>query len=297
MAIFDRFHKKESSSINEHELNTFSDIQPIGSKRYLNEELKFRKGDPEEVSISEVSEDSISDQETSKNLTTQRGLSSRHIQLIALGGGIGTGLFVGSGAALAKCGPAPLLISYIIISVFGWFVMNELGEMVTFIPSTGKSTMYALCERYTGNKSLSFAAGLNLFYAQILLAPAEISAAAFVIRYWTDLNVAIWISIYWVSIVALNFLAVKFFGEVEFWIASIKVLCITGLIIVGIVIFFGGAPASHGVLGFHYWKDPGAFALHLDPHHVNTSRFLDVITSIVKSSFAFVLAPELITSY
>ncbi|OWB73573.1 hypothetical protein B5S31_g3322 [[Candida] boidinii] len=308
MAIFDKFHKKESSSNNEHELNTFSDIQPIGSTRYSNEELKFRKGVPEEFAVNEISEGSIREEAGSSNgsseikseefeeHTTQRGLSSRHIQLIALGGGIGTGLFVGSGAALAKCGPAPLLISYLVISIFVWFVMNELGEMVTFIPSAGKSTMYALCERYTGNKSLSFAAGLNLFYAQILLAPAEISAAAFVIRYWTDLNVAIWISIYWVSIVGLNFLAVKFFGEVEFWIASIKVLCIIGLIIVGIVIFFGGAPASHGVLGFHYWKDPGAFALHLDPHHVNTSRFLDVITAIVKSAFAFILSPELITS-
>ncbi|GME92029.1 hypothetical protein B5S28_g4179 [[Candida] boidinii] len=226
--------------------------------------------------------------------TTQRGLKARHIQLIALGGGIGTGLFVGSGIALKTCGPAPLLISYLIISFFVWCIMNELGEMVTYLPTEGRSTMYALCERYTGNRSFCFAAGLNLVYAQMLLVPAEISAAAFVVEYWTDLNVAIFISIFCVSTIGLNFLAVNYFGEVEFWIASIKILCILGLIIVGIVIFFGGAPASNGVLGFHYWNKPGAF----NDNYVegDTGRFLAVITALIKSAFAFILTPELITS-
>ncbi|OWB57035.1 hypothetical protein B5S28_g2958 [[Candida] boidinii] len=252
------------------------------------------KGGINDVNVEEIGSIEVTDS-GEEEYTVQRGLKSRHIQLIALGGAIGTGLFVGSGAALASAGPAGILTAYLIISFFVWTIMNQLGEMITYIPQAGKSTMYALCERYTGSKSLAFAAGLNLFYAQALIAPAEITAAAFVIQYWSDLNVAIWISIFWVSIVGLNFLAVKFFGEVEFWIASIKILCIIGLIIVGIVIFFGGAPDSHGVLGFHYWKHPGAFALHLDSSHVNTARFLDVITGIIKSAFAFILSPELVT--
>lgn len=223
----------------------------------------------------------------------KRGLNSRHVQFISLAGAIGTGLFVGSGAALSQCGPAGLLVGYLVMSFFVWAIMNQLAEMVTYLPIPGKSTPYALCERYTGNKSLAFAAGLNLFYAQALLAPAEISAAAFVIEYWTDLNVAIWISIFWVTIVALNFCAVQVFGEVEFWIASIKIITLTGLIILGIVIFFGGAPASHGVLGFHYWKHPGAFVEHLVSG--NTGKFLACWTSIIKSAFSFILSPELIT--
>lgn len=223
----------------------------------------------------------------------KRGLSSRHVQFISLAGAIGTGLFVGSGAALSVAGPAGLLVGYLVLCFFVWSIMNQLAEMVTYLPIPGKSTPYALCERYTGNKSLAFAAGLNLFYAQALLTPAEISAAAFVIQYWTDLNVAIWISIFWVSIVSLNFCAVKVFGEIEFWIASIKLVTIIGLIIVGIVIFFGGAPASHGVLGFHYWKDPGAFVEHLTGG--NTGKFLACWSSIIKSAFAFILSPELIT--
>lgn len=223
----------------------------------------------------------------------KRGLSSRHVQFISLAGAIGTGLFVGSGAALSVAGPAGLLVGYLVLCFFVWSIMNQLSEMVTYLPIPGKSTPYALCERYTGNKSLAFTTGLNLFYAQALLAPAEISAAAFVIQYWTDLNVAIWISIFWGTIVALNFCAVKVFGEIEFWIASIKIITLTGLIIVGIVIFFGGAPASHGVLGFHYWKHPGAFVEHLVGG--NTGKFLACWTSIIKSAFAFILSPELIT--
>lgn len=223
----------------------------------------------------------------------KRGLNSRHVQFISLAGAIGTGLFVGSGAALSMAGPAGLLVGYLILCFFVWSIMNQLAEMVTYLPIPGKSTPYALCERYTGNKSLAFAAGLNLFYAQALLTPAEISAAAFVIQYWTDLNVAIWISIFWVTIVGLNFCAVKVFGEIEFWIASIKILTLTGLIIVGIVIFFGGAPDSHGVLGFHYWKHPGAFVEHLVAG--NTGKFLACWSSVIKSAFAFILSPELIT--
>ena len=223
----------------------------------------------------------------------KRGLNSRHVQFISLAGAIGTGLFVGSGAALSVAGPAGLLVGYLVLCFFVWSIMNQLAEMVTYLPIPGKSTPYALCERYTGNKSLAFAAGLNLFYAQALLTPAEISAAAFVIEYWTDLNVAIWISIFWATIVALNFCAVKVFGEIEFWIASIKILTLTGLIIVGIVIFFGGAPDSHGVLGFHYWKHPGAFVEHLTGG--NTGKFLACWSSIIKSAFAFILSPELIT--
>ncbi|GME74785.1 unnamed protein product [Ambrosiozyma monospora] len=226
---------------------------------------------------------------------TKQGLKSRHVQIIALAGAIGTGLFVGSGAGLSSCGPAGLLTGYAILCIFVWFIMNLLSEMVTFIPLSGQVTVNALCERYTGNKSMGFTAGINLYYAQAFLVPSEISAAAFVIQYWNDkINVAAWIAIFWISLVALNFLAVQFFGEVEFWIGSIKVITITGLIILGIVLFFGGGPNQHGVLGFHYWKDPGAFAEHLASSHTNTARFLDVWTSLIKAGFAFIMGPELI---
>ncbi|TID29270.1 hypothetical protein CANINC_002066 [Pichia inconspicua] len=222
------------------------------------------------------------------------GLKSRHVQIIALAGAIGTGLFIGSGGALALGGPAPLLIGYIILSVVVWLVMNQIAEMVTYIPISGQTTLFALAARYTGNSSFAFAAGMNLYYAQAIIAPTEITAAALVIQYWTPINPGAWITIFWVLMVGINLCAVKYFGEIEFWVGLIKILCITGLIIVGIVIFFGGAPKSDGVLGFHYWKDPGAFVEHLTGGA--TGRFCAVWSSIIKSGFAFILAPELITA-
>lgn len=228
------------------------------------------------------------------NTSMKKGLKSRHIQIIALAGAIGTGLFVGSGSALATCGPAGLLVGYLILSIMVWFVMNQIAEMVTFIPIPGQTTIYALAQRYTGNPSLAFTAGMNLYYAQALIAPSEITAAAFVIEYWTPINPGAWITIFWVTMVAVNCCAVKYFGEIEFWIGLIKIFTITGLIIVGIVIFFGGAPNSHGVLGFHYWKHPGAFTEHLTGG--NTGKFSACWTSVIKSGFAFILSPELITA-
>ena len=248
-----------------------------------------------EINVNDISEnnDDLSIEKHDGTLMKQ-GLKSRHVQIIALAGAIGTGLFVGSGAALAACGPAGLLVGYLILSVIVWLVMNQIAEMVTYIPVPGQTTVYALCQRYTGNPSLAFACGINLYYAQALLVPAEITAAAFVIQYWTPINPGAWIAIFWVTSFAINFCAVKFFGEVEFWIGLIKIITIIGLIILGVVIFFGGAPNSHGVLGFHYWKHPGAFVEHLA--HGNTGKFLACWTSVIKSAFAFILSPELITA-
>lgn len=226
--------------------------------------------------------------------TVQRGLKSRHIQLLALGAAIGTGLFVGSGAVLSITGPAPLFISYIVMSFFVWLLMNQMGEMVCYLPLAGECTIYALARRY-GSKSMSFAAGWNMYYAQVIIVPTEITAAAFVIQYWNDrINVAAWISIFMACSAILGCLPVKYFGESEFAICSLKIICLSGLIILGVVLFFGGGPAQHGVLGFHYWKHGGAFAEHLVPG--NTGKFLACWTAIIRSGFSFVLTPELLAS-
>ncbi|CAR23947.1 KLTH0F04048p [Lachancea thermotolerans CBS 6340] len=222
-----------------------------------------------------------------------RKLKSRHIQLIALGGAIGTGLFIGSGGALSVCGPAPLLISYMIMSFFVWCIMNFLTEMVCMMPISGETSMFAMTGTYL-NKPLSFMCGINLFYAMSMIAPSEITATAILIQYWTDANSAIFISIFIVVTVSLTMLPVHFFGESEFWVSIIKLFCITGLVILGIVIFFGGAPNQDKVLGFHYWKHPGAFNPHLVPG--NTGKFLACWTAIIKSGFSYVLVPEVVVS-
>ncbi|CAK7896042.1 probable lysine/arginine permease Can2p [[Candida] anglica] len=223
--------------------------------------------------------------------TLERGLKSRHVQLIALGGCIGTGLFVGTGSALSTCGPAPLLISYMIMTTIIFFVMNMLGEMTTFLPLPGNGPQ-AFVSNYF-DPSLGFATGWNYWYTFAILIAAEVTAAAIVIEYWiTSVNLAVWITILLAIVVVMNFSGVKYFGEAEFWFASLKLIGITGLIIVGIVIFFGGAP-THDRLGFRYWKTPGAFHDHLVAG--NTGRFLGVWTALVKSGFAFICSPELVS--
>jgi amino acid transporter len=220
-----------------------------------------------------------------------QGLKSRHVQLIAIGGTIGTGLFIGSGATLSKVGPAPLFMGYLILASVIYNVMNQIGEMVCYLPAKGGAVSDLV--RFYVDESLSFATGWIYYYTFVILVCTEITVTAIIIEYWTDkVPIAVWIIIFIALLVTLNFLAVKFYGETEFWFALMKVLCIIGLIILGVVIFFGGGPNQDGVLGFHYWKDPGSFVVHLA--HGSTGRFLDVWTAIIKSGFAFIVGPELV---
>lgn len=222
----------------------------------------------------------------------QKGLKNRHVQLIALGGAIGTGLFVGSGFALSQVGPAALFLSYIILSGVVWFVMNMLAEMAAFLPVPGAGAQQFVNDYLSD--SFGFAIGYNYWYGFSILVAAEIVAAALVIQYWTEkVHIAVWITIFLVCILALNLFPVKFYGEAEFIFASIKLLAITGLIILGIVLFFGGGP-NHDRLGFRYWKDGNAFKQHLV--RGATGRFLSVWTAIIKAGYSFIMSPELIVA-
>ena len=242
-----------------------------------------------------VVEKSESISEPAKHPTLKKGLQSRHVQLIALGGAIGTGLFVGTSSSLATCGPGGLLISYIVISTVIFPIMNAFGEMVSFMPgldgaeSAGSSAH--LVYKYV-DKSLGFATSWNYYYCYVMLVAAECTAASGVVTYWTNvIPQAALITIFLAIIVGLNFTPVQFYGESEFWLAITKILCILGLIILSFILFWGGGP-THDRLGFRYWKDPGVFAHHLAEGCLG--GFLDIYTGIIKGSFAFILGPELV---
>ncbi|KAM0264135.1 hypothetical protein ACHAQJ_000880 [Trichoderma viride] len=220
-----------------------------------------------------------------------RGLKSRHLQFLALGGAIGTGLFVGSGSILADTGPAPLFMAYISMSMVVYVVMNVLAEMTVYLPFRGVTIPYYV-GRYV-DPSLGFAAGWNYWYAYTMLVAAEASAAAIVIEYWTSsVNVAVWIAIILLVLLALNLFAAAIFGEAEFIFASIKLIALFVLCIIGIVLFFGGGPDQHHVLGFHYWNDPGAFVEYNAKG--STGKFLGYWHAFVKAGFAFITSPELV---
>lgn len=171
-----------------------------------------------------------------------------------------------------------------------WNVMNILAEIVTYLPMKGITIPYFV-QRFV-DPSLAFADGWNYWYAYAMLIAAETSAASIVIDYWKPpVSIGVWIAVVLVVILFLNIVAVSFFGEAEFWFASIKLITILGLIILGIVLFFGGGP-KHSPLYFNFWNDPGAFHEYLVPGP--TGRFLGYWHAFIAAGFAFITSPELI---
>lgn len=182
------------------------------------------------------------------NQSTKRGLKSLHAQMIALGGTIGTGLFVG-GATLARGGPALILICYIILTALVFFVATAVTEVAAHLPLPG-GTMSYFGFRYVSS-NLGFATGWLYWYSLGILVPYEITAAGLVIEYWNPpVPIAVWITFFIVVIVGLNFFPVSVYGETEFWFASTKVIMMIGLLIISFVLFWGGGPI-HQRLRFH----------------------------------------------
>lgn len=182
-------------------------------------------------------------------------------------------------------------MAYLSMMFVVWIIMNDLAEMVVYLPMKGITVPYFV-GRFV-DPSLAFADGWNYWYAYAMLIGAETSAAGIVLDYWnSSVSIAVWITMVLVIILLLNVIAVSFFGEAEFWFASIKLITICGLIILGIVLFFGGGPEQHGILGFHNWKHPGAFV----PYMVdgNTGKFLGYWHAFISAGFAFITSPELI---
>jgi yeast amino acid transporter len=224
---------------------------------------------------------------------TQRGLKSRHAQMIALGGTIGTGLFVGSGQTLARGGPAFILVSYIVMTLSVYCIVTAITEVASFLPVHG-GTMSYYGYRYV-SRSMGFAMGYLYWYALGILVPYEITAAGLVIQYWDpdgSINIAIWMSIMIVVIVGLNFMPVRVYGETEFWFAGTKVILLVGLLFLGFILFWGGGPQQDGILGFAYWRDPGAANTYI--LEGSTGYFISFWQTMILSVFPFVFAPELL---
>lgn len=184
----------------------------------------------------------------------KHALLPRHMAMISIGGVIGTGLFLGTASSLHHAGPLGLWLGYLVMGSVCYAMMMCLGEMISYLPVPGGHIK--LSERFVG-KPLSFAMGWNYWYNWVIVLPAELSAAAVLMSYWSDANPAIWISVFLVVVVVINLLGTRAYGEAEFWFASIKIITIVGLIILSICIDLG--VGKQGRLGFRYWKNPGPF--------------------------------------
>ena len=176
----------------------------------------------------------------------ERGLNNRHVQFIAIGGTIGTGLFLGSGKSLALTGPSIVFV-YILVGVIMFFLMRAIGEMMYRDPS--QHTFINFITRYLGNGWGHFA-GWTYWAALVLLGMTEITAVStyfitFVDTFGIDLTHWKWLIelCFLVSLVSVNLIAVKVFGEVEFWFSMIKITLICAMIVTAVVMI---------VIGYHY---------------------------------------------
>ncbi|WP_370674496.1 amino acid permease [Pleomorphomonas sp. PLEO] len=166
-----------------------------------------------------------------------RGLKNRHIQMIALGGAIGTGLFYGSAASIKLVGPG-IIVSYIIGGFVMYLIMRMLGEMSTEEPVAGAFSHFAY--KYWGEFA-GFLAGWNYWFLYILVSMAELTVVGIYVAYWFP-DFPHWLTslIVLVSITGINLINVRLYGEAEFWFAIIKVLAVIGMIVLGLVLIVFG---------------------------------------------------------
>ena len=169
----------------------------------------------------------------------------------------GTGLFVGSGAALATGGPASVVIAFCLLGVLVYCTVQALGEMAVLFPVAGSFSAFST--RFL-DPAWGFAMGWNYALQWLVSLPVEIVSACFTIQFWTrgSINNDAWVIIFLSLIICINFFGVKGYGEAEFFFSIVKVVAVIGFIVLGIVLVVAGSPEG-GFLGGRYWRDPGAF--------------------------------------
>ncbi|GIN92648.1 gamma-aminobutyrate permease [Siminovitchia terrae] len=167
----------------------------------------------------------------------KRNLKSRHLTMIALGGTIGTGLFLASGTAIHTAGPGGALLAYGAIGIMVYFVMVSLAEMSAFMPVAGSFSTYGT--RFV-DPALGFALGWNYWYNWAITIASELAAVTLIMKFWFPNSPSfIWSGLCLAIIFLLNYLSVKGFGESEYWFSMIKVVTVIVFLIVGVLMIFG----------------------------------------------------------
>ncbi|MFG3011333.1 amino acid permease [Streptomyces cinerochromogenes] len=210
----------------------------------------------------------------------QRGLGARQIQMIAIGGAIGTGLFLGAGKGISKAGPS-LILAYAIAGLVIFFIMRALGELLMYRPVSGSFSEYA--REFIGPFA-GFVTGWTYWLFWVVTGITEVTAAAAYMTYWWDIPQWVSALVFTVILYGANLISVKLFGELEFWFSMVKVTAIIGMILICAgILTIGFSDAGDTASVSHLWSDGGFF-----PHGVgNTLMTLQMVM------FAF-LAVELV---
>ncbi|EDO16668.1 hypothetical protein Kpol_1052p14 [Vanderwaltozyma polyspora DSM 70294] len=186
-----------------------------------------------------------------------RSIKSRHLLMISLGTGIGTGLLVGNGQVLAKSGPAGLVIGYGVASIMVYFIVQAAGELgICYSGLTGNYIRYP---SILVDPALGFAISIIYTLQWLTVMPLQLVTAAMTIGYWTNINPNIFVAIVLVIVVLTNCFGAKGYVEAEFLCNIFKVLMMVGFVLLAILINTG-AIGTDGYIGTIYWKNPGAFA-------------------------------------
>lgn len=187
----------------------------------------------------------------------ERGLKNRHVQLIAIGGAIGTGLFLGAGKSIHLTGPS-ILFAYLIMGTIGFLIMRALGELL--LSNLNYHSFVDIVQDYFGNKA-AFVTGWTYWFCWVSIAMADLTAVGIYIQFWFP-EVPQWMPalIALVILLVMNLATVKLFGEMEFWFALIKVVAILALIVVGLYMIFTGFTSNVGTASFsNLWQHDGMF--------------------------------------
>ena len=193
--------------------------------------------------------------QSSRQAHTQTGLkrtlSIRHLVMLSLGGSIGTGLFLASGAPVSQAGPSGALLAYALIGVMVYFLMTALAELSAFEPVSGSFAVYG--EKYV-DKGFGLAMGINYSYNWAIAVAVDLVAAQIIMQYWfADVPGWIWSALFLGVMFCINFFSAKSFGEAEFWFASVKVCAVIAFIITGFMLAAGVLP-GHDAVGLKNWN-------------------------------------------
>ncbi|MCT9082443.1 amino acid permease [Streptomyces fulvoviolaceus] len=187
----------------------------------------------------------------------ERGLGSRQVQMIAIGGAIGVGLFLNAGANIAKAGPS-LILMYAVAGVIIFFIMRALGELLLYRPVSGSFAEYS--REFLG-PFFGYFTGWTYWLLWVVTGMAELTAAAIYIHYWFP-DIPQWVTalVFLVVLFVANLISVKLFGEIEFWFSMIKVTALIGMIVIGLgVLTFGFSNAGDTAAVSNLWAFDGFF--------------------------------------
>ena len=178
-------------------------------------------------------------------LGLRRTLSARHLSMIAIGGSIGTGLFVASGAVVSQAGPGGALVAYLLIGAMVYFLMTSLGELAAYMPVPGSFATYGAL--YV-DEGFGFALGWNYWFSWAVTIAVELASAQLVMQYWfPGSSGLLWSGLFLALMFLLNAISVRGFGEAEFWFALIKVVTVVAFIGVGVWMIFGILAGQQGL--------------------------------------------------